>query len=652
MSSFHFEGILKYPLIFSISLLVVLFTTPFVIRIATALGAVDKVGPRRINKVPIPRGGGVAVFLGFHLGCLALFAPYWSNVRGIITFNWWLIYFCVSLFILVVGIIDDLRGLSPLTKLIAQVLGASFLFFIDVRFGKVVGIELPPLIDFCASVFWVLSITNAFNLIDGLDGLASGLAAIGALGLSSSLIFRNAPGDALVMLALAGALLGFLKFNFHPASIFLGDCGSLFIGFTLAALSLATASKGTMIASMGVPLLALGVPIFDTSLAVWRRSVRKFFPEATGRPRGTGVMQVDMDHLHHRLLRSGFDQKRAAVALYTANAALVTVGMLSLLYSSRAGGIFLVAFVVGAYIITRHVAHVELWDSGSAFLAGISRPQPRVMMVLIAPIVDLIGFIATLGLVLGISGRFISFNDWKVAFIQEVPLWCTLPFLTIAASRTYTRVWSRSRPSDFARLALSVVAGCLLAAGVSSIFSGGRPSLTVEEIALFCLASVVGITGARALPRLVQDILGLYGGEPLKGKKRIAVYGAGSRGLLFLHGQVRDIQIHAGKVVALIDDDRNLRKRLIHGFRVAGGFRDLATLVRKGDIDEIILTTELPEKRLRRLIALGERYGIALVEWVPRRKVLTPASLTEATPSFVSETISVNEEIPLKRVGS
>lgn len=643
-----FEGAIKYPAVFLGALVVSLVLTPVVARLATSLGMIDRAGPRRINKSPIPRGGGLAVFVAFHFGCTLKFLGVFPEARSIIDFAWWLAFLAVSSGVLLIGWIDDLRGLSPLSKLAGQFLAASAMFWLDVRVAKVIGFELPLLVDYCATVFWFLAITNSFNLIDGLDGLATGLGLIASIGIGSSLVFRGAPGDSLLFASLAGALLGFLRFNFHPASIFLGDCGSLFIGFTLAALSLATTSKGTFVASIGVPILALGVPIFDTSLAIWRRSIRKMFPTATNREPGTGVMQVDMDHLHHRLLKAGLNQSRAAIALYAANLALVVIGLLSVLYSSHAGGIFLLTSVVGSYVVMRHVTHIEVWDSGSALVQGISGSRAKNITFLLAPLLDLILLTSLLLGTLAITKEFPTLEELKRAWLGEIPVWAAFPLLGIFITRTYSRVWDRARPTDFAILALSVAAGCAVSVSISSILTDGWPTLSIEQILIYSSSSVIALTGVRTIPRLAQDLLALYGGEPHRKIKRIAIYGAGRRGLLFLHRHTRDITTQTEKIVGLFDDDRNLWKRLVHGVEVEGGFRSLRRAIQRETIDEVVITTELSEKRLNRLFRLAEHHGLTLIEWVPRQNTLVTAGI----PKEPRLTVIVGEVKNLKKAAN
>ena len=158
------------------------------------------------------------------------------------------------------------------------------------------GSNYPGYLNLVVTVAWILILVNAFNLIDGMDGLAVGLAVISSCGIAGSLLFRHLPGDALILIGLIGSCLAFLRYNYYPAKIFLGDSGSMFLGFTLATIALGTASKGTAMATIGIPLLAVGVPIFDTILAIWRRSVRGIMKISNKAFAEDMVMKPDLDH--------------------------------------------------------------------------------------------------------------------------------------------------------------------------------------------------------------------------------------------------------------------------------------------------------------------------------------------------------------------
>jgi UDP-GlcNAc:undecaprenyl-phosphate GlcNAc-1-phosphate transferase len=214
-----------------------------------------------------------------------------------------------STLVLIAGIWDDLYGLSPTAKLIWQIIAASILilFGIEINFisNPFNGMWLLGFGGLPLTLLWVVGLTNAINLIDGLDGLACGVTAISALSLFFIALRTHQIGAAMLMLVLGGAALGFLRFNFFPAKIFLGDSGSMFLGLILAASSVVGVLKTTLVVALVVPVLILGVPIFDTLFAIGRRL-------GSGRHPFT----ADNKHIHHLLLRAGFNQREAVLAIY------------------------------------------------------------------------------------------------------------------------------------------------------------------------------------------------------------------------------------------------------------------------------------------------------------------------------------------------
>ena len=276
------EAILKYPAIFLAGMLAALVLTPVWRRFAPRGGFMDRPGGRKVHLRPVPRGGGAAVFVGFHVACAVVFLFPWKPFAGQLSIDWWFRFLPLSAGVVSLGLLDDRFDLKPLVKLLGQVALGAAAYALGFRLQNLFGFSLPGWVDAAATVFWFVALMHAFNLIDGVDGLATGIALIAAGGIGLSLVFRGSPGDVLLFLGFAGACLGFLRYNFYPASVFLGDAGSLFLGFTLAALSISTNSKASFMAGLGVPMLAVGVPLFDTLLAVWRRSMRRILNRAAG----------------------------------------------------------------------------------------------------------------------------------------------------------------------------------------------------------------------------------------------------------------------------------------------------------------------------------------------------------------------------------
>ena len=293
-----------------VALLVALITTPVVKDLAVKMGAVDvpKDG-RRMHDHPIPRMGGLAIFFGFLLSVI-IFCDLTSQMRGMLL---------GAAIIVVLGIFDDIYSLRAMFKFAMQIVAA----LVAVLSGNVIDTLSNPnvfsnhlywdlgLLSIPISVLWIVAITNAVNLIDGLDGLACGVSAISSMTLLViSLAISDGP-VAILMAALAGSCLGFLPYNINPAKIFMGDTGSTFLGFILAVVSIQGLFKLYTIISFAVPFLMLGLPIFDTCFAFIRRIAQ-----------GKSPMHADRSHVHHRLIDMGLNQKQAVAVLYVISAIL------------------------------------------------------------------------------------------------------------------------------------------------------------------------------------------------------------------------------------------------------------------------------------------------------------------------------------------
>jgi UDP-GlcNAc:undecaprenyl-phosphate/decaprenyl-phosphate GlcNAc-1-phosphate transferase len=347
--------------------------TPLVIRLAEWLGAVDRPGGRRTHSQPTPRIGGLAVFLGFVAGLAAaafFTGSLWSLPRVSV---YWRGMVVAATFLLVVGAIDDVRGITFRGKFAAQAVAAAAVWWCGFRieilsnpFGG--PIDLGPL-SFPVTVLWIVGITNAVNLIDGLDGLAAGIALITTASVGLLAYVRGEFGVAAASLALAGSLVGFLRFNFSPARIFLGDSGSLFLGFVLAVTSVRGSQKGATAVAILAPLLVLGLPLLDTGLAIVRRMYR-----LTLRGRATGhalryvvrnldhVFQPDREHIHHRLLDLGFTHRNAVLLLYGIGVLFAAVAYGSVLSQSMLVGLVLVSALVGAMALFVAALYLRLWS--------------------------------------------------------------------------------------------------------------------------------------------------------------------------------------------------------------------------------------------------------------------------------------------------
>lgn len=300
-----------------LAFLVTASLTPAVRVWAHRRGVVDAPGGRRVHERVTPRLGGLAIFAGFFVPLFALillrtevariFTSQTDRLLGLLLGS------CI---VIAVGAADDIKSVSPWRKLGAQAVAASIAYYFGYR---IEGVSLPfvgdlslGVLSYFATLFWFLGVTNAINLIDGLDGLAAGVALSACLSNLAIAMLNEVSAATLWSCCLAGALAGFLRHNFNPATIFMGDSGSMFVGFALAATSLAgLAIKGSTAVGILAPMVALGIPIFDTMLAMVRRAVAR-----------QPIFKADRSHIHHRLLDLGFTHRRAVLLLYFGSMAL------------------------------------------------------------------------------------------------------------------------------------------------------------------------------------------------------------------------------------------------------------------------------------------------------------------------------------------
>jgi UDP-GlcNAc:undecaprenyl-phosphate/decaprenyl-phosphate GlcNAc-1-phosphate transferase len=614
-----FDFLDKYIAVFLTGLLVSYVLTPLARQLAVRFGIVDLPNERRPHKRPTARGGGIAVVLGVHAACLMALAFPWQQFSGDLDLVWWHRFTLASLVLLVVGLVDDIRGLSPLLKLGGQILAALLIFSSGTHFGTVFGYQLPWSLDCLLVVGWLVAVINAFNLIDGLDGLASGLACISAAGLCGIFVIGRLPGNVLVLLGLIGACIGFLRYNFHPASVFLGDTGSMFLGFTLGVVSLQTLTKSTFFLSLTIPLLVLGVPIYDELLAIWRRSVRRWLvgPDPVGTARPTGVMRADLEHLHHRLTKFGLSTRRVALLLYVINTGLVVVGVLLTSFQSHAAGILLIALLAGVFVLMRHLAVIELRDTGKVILRGLRRPTVGIFKALVYPAWDMFWLALPVAVAMWVlAGPKPGFwHDWFL----DLPIWVTPTFSLLALSRAYITDWTRARVLDALMLASTLLGGLLLSLGIALLIDPANFSRSVTHALIVGGLGHPAILGMRLLYRAVEELVLYFKNKSELGldSQRVLLYGAGGRCQLFLKEQAfsNSSSFDGRTVVGLIDDELSLHRLWVYGYLVLGGLHELPNLISRHRITRIIITTDLSPGTQIALRELAGQHGIRLSIW-------------------------------------
>lgn len=312
---------------------------------------------RHVHQAPLPRLGGVAIFLAFSvsLGIWLGLSLVFPRLREGLALNTLLRIYVPACLIFCLGIYDDLRGASPYLKFAVQAIAATMLFLGGMRVLDLPLIfgyhSLPWFVGLPLTVLWVVAVTNAFNLIDGLDGLAAGSALFSMMVFFVVALVNHSWLGSLISVTLAGAILGFLRFNFNPATIFLGDSGSLFIGFMLSALALAGAQKAPTFVAVAIPVVSFGLPILETLLSVLRRLI-------SGRP----IFTADREHIHHKLLQMGFSHRQVVIVLYAVSAIFAMLSLFLLWPTGSTLGLVLAVVGTGVWLGVQHLNYPEFGE--------------------------------------------------------------------------------------------------------------------------------------------------------------------------------------------------------------------------------------------------------------------------------------------------
>jgi UDP-GlcNAc:undecaprenyl-phosphate GlcNAc-1-phosphate transferase len=325
-----------------------LVLTPLIRDAFHRLGLLDLPGSdRKIHKQPIPRVGGIAIAMAY-IGSLAILSFLPSQGAGILAHSELFRVLPAAGVVFLIGLWDDLFGLPVWAKFAGQVVAAGMVYWMGFRFLGLGVSSVHAWFDLPITVVWLVGCTNAVNLIDGVDGLAAGVGLFATLTMFLAALLMNNAALALAAAPLAAALLGFLRYNFNPASIFLGDSGSLMVGFLLGCFGLIWGQKSATLLGMTAPLMALSVPLLDTCLAVVRRYLRH-----------QPIFGADRNHIHHRLLDQGLSPRRVALLLYAACGVAAGLSLLQSMFHNTFGGLIIVIFCAAAWIGVQHLGYTE-----------------------------------------------------------------------------------------------------------------------------------------------------------------------------------------------------------------------------------------------------------------------------------------------------
>jgi UDP-GlcNAc:undecaprenyl-phosphate GlcNAc-1-phosphate transferase len=579
---------MRYVLAFAAALAGAALLTPLVRWCAFRIGAV--VAPRadRWHARPTPVLGGIAMYLAFAGACIG-FAGLGPDTVPLLV--------CATL-IFALGLVDDLKGLTPQVKFTGQIVVAALL----IGMGTVLEILPWPVISYPLTFFWVVGLTNAFNLTDNMDGLSAGIGAISSTAL---FLFSLPYGNEVVALlsaALAGACIGFLFYNFNPARIFMGDCGSMFLGFTLAALSITGTWKhaSSLVVTLLLPVMVLGIPIFDTA-----------FVTLTRRLRGQPISQGGRDHVSHRLVAMGFSERRAVLILYGISAmiALATLFFSGINPLAFAG---LVAVLgIGLFYFAVYLRYAEGRNGNSSpNAAEAARWKANALLVNLQRLVQM-----CIDLVLVVLAYFSAYlirfesglPDLQVQyFINTLPVVIGVKIAAFYYFGLYQTMWRHVGVRDFIAILKAVVVSALVIVTLILMYARFEYfSRTVFVIdGMLCLLLV---SGAHFFMRILREYLE---SQPTGGRTVIIV-GAGDAGEMTLR-EIRNNPELKYHVAGFVDDDPFKQRRKIHDVKVLGTIDALGALARRsGAREAIIAIASLSPQRLQEIEALCRRHGVA-----------------------------------------
>jgi len=558
-----------------------LILTPLVRAFARRFGFVAVPKTDRWHKKPTSMLGGVAIWLSVVITCLAFSLQ--------TTYGKFILLASTLLFL--VGLVDDLIHIKPYQKLIGQILGSAYVVYY--------GLSLPwtgsVLLNMALAIFWLIGITNAINLLDNMDGLASGIAIIAAGFLALSLMNSGQFIEAGILLVFAAALLGFLVYNSNPASIFMGDCGSMFVGFFLASQALTHISGGrsrSFLPVLAVPILVLFIPIFDTTFVTVLRKLS-----------GRAASQGGRDHTSHRLVALGMSERHAVWMLY-GFAALS--GLLAILVQRARLDVSLAAiagFTIVLTLVGVYLAGVKVYDKSEeemamlkdkplyAFLVDVSYKR-RIFEVFLDMVLITLSYWAAYAL------NFPPSNPAWQLFIRTLPVLVFIKMLVFLVMGVYRGLWRYTSMSDLIVFGKAVVlssVACLLLILFAFRFEGFSRKVFIIDLVIMFLF----LAGSRMAFKLFRQLLPAVSKQ---NGRRVLIYGAGDGGELLLRELRNNRELHLSPI-GFLDDDPAKSGKVIHGLRVFGGNGDLSAICMQHEVDEVVISSlKMTEERIQEVL--------------------------------------------------
>lgn len=573
-----------YLKIFCASFLTCLILTPIVKRVALRFGFVSFPKDDRWHKRPTAILGGIAIFLAAILPLTYSIKLKSGEITG---------FFIGSLLIFICGIIDDFKKIAPQMKILFQIIASCVVvyFGVSIKINPAYMAKLPPVISGAVDLFlplftiiWIMGITNALNLLDNMDGLCAGIAGIVSFMLFFSGLLTNNAIVTIISISLAGACFGFLPYNFKPAKIFMGDAGSMFLGFSLSLVALMGTSAraySNILAALAVPVFILAVPIFDTALVTLLRTIN-----------GRSILKGGKDHTSHRLVSLGLSEKKTVVFLYLI---CILFGVIALAYSRLdvlvvsilAFLVLIVLFFFGMFLAEVKAypddngverARQEKIAEGKVVLNSFIFNKRRIIEIIFDFLLICVAYYSAY--LLRFEGKVIGHNIYL--FKTSLPWIIVIKLLCFYRFNLYRGIWHYVGISDL----IAIFKATILASIISVLFITFVSRFQDHSRVVFVidwLLTLFFISFSRVIFRLLEEYF-----QGFNSGKRILILGAGSCGELFL----REIKHNKGlnyKPIGFIDDDERKKGKIIHGLPILGTRKDLNDEIREKNIEEVII---------------------------------------------------------------
>ena len=609
-----------YAIAFLLPLILSLLFTPMVIRFANKIGATDTPDERKVHTTVMPRIGGLAIILSAAGAILTLFTLF-PEFRVDLFDGSYTTLIVISCFMALFGLgfRDDLKPLSPEVKFGVQFILAAIIYFAGFKISNVtnplgIGVLDTGILDLPITILWIVGITNAFNLIDGLDGLASGIAVIACI---SIFIITSLSGQfeaAIFSLIIAGALVGFLRYNFNPAQIFLGDSGSLTIGFALALLSIQSTAKISTGFAVLLPILILALPITDTLVSMMRRFIGSFLKrdkqvnDQSILRRIHGMFTPDKLHIHHRLLSLGLSHRGAVLVLYMVSMFFAFSTFLFMQADSFQRSVT-IAFTLGIILILciKKLRYYEI----AIFNNGLMMPFYEKWMLIRSQWISLAD---TFFIILSYSLSYSLVYLVNPTAVEQLNFfWTLLLVLPVQLTIFWTTKLYREKMNQFGiGNVLHIIASIGSAVGITGILFLLLESLPIIEAAQFLIFDFYFLLTFLFGYRITYQALNFWFKRDKKTGDNVLIYGAGEYGNLILQNILNSSEKDL-KVIGFLDDDPNLEGKLINGYPILGGHWVLSKANRRHGIDFIYICDEnIRCENLKRLRSIAKKNNISI----------------------------------------